>query len=132
MNYLSPTLRDTPWTPEEDRLLVQKHRDFGSKWVQIALFFPNRTDAMIKNRFNRLRRRERKHLELLARQDMRLFSFVQSERAFPIAAQAKPTKRLLMPTPEPIRPVIPEPTDSPVWDDELPFVDCFVDPFAWI
>jgi hypothetical protein len=58
LNYLKPTLNTTSWTLEEDTLLIEKQQEYGSRWAQIAKFFPNRTDSMIKNRFNRLQRRE--------------------------------------------------------------------------
>jgi hypothetical protein len=64
INYLAPSLNMAPWTPAEDLLLLQKQREFGCKWVRIAHFFPNRTDAMVKNRFNRLRRNDSKEQEL--------------------------------------------------------------------
>lgn len=60
-NYLCPSLNRSPWTDEEDRLLLQKQKELGSRWVQIATFFRNRTDAMVKNRFHVLKRRESKH-----------------------------------------------------------------------
>ena len=60
MNYLSPMVRNTPWTPEEDELLKQKVSELGQKWVRIAKFFPMRTDINIKNRYLVLMRRSRK------------------------------------------------------------------------
>jgi hypothetical protein len=60
INYLSPALNTAAWTLAEDALLMQKYLDFGGKWVQISKCFPNRTDCMIKNRFNKLQRRGRK------------------------------------------------------------------------
>jgi hypothetical protein len=60
INYLSPGLNTAAWTAAEDALLMQKYLDFGGKWVQIAKCFPNRTDCMVKNRFNKLQRRGRK------------------------------------------------------------------------
>jgi hypothetical protein len=65
INYLKPDLNTEGWTHEDDFLLVQKCAELGRKWVQIAAFFPNRTDSMVKNRFNKLYRRERKQYELL-------------------------------------------------------------------
>jgi hypothetical protein len=64
INYLAPSLNNGPWTPEEDMLLLQKYRELGCKWVHIAKFFPQRTDAMVKNRFNRIQRRDAKDQEL--------------------------------------------------------------------
>jgi hypothetical protein len=58
LNYLKPTLNTAAWTLEEDTLLLEKQRECGSRWTQITKFFPNRTDGMVKNRFNQLQRRE--------------------------------------------------------------------------
>ncbi|KAH0787709.1 Myb-like DNA-binding domain containing protein [Histomonas meleagridis] len=58
--YLSPSLNTSPWTEEEDKLLLLKQRELGSKWVKISKFFLNRTDAMVKNRFQVLMRKMKK------------------------------------------------------------------------
>jgi hypothetical protein len=57
LNHLSPDLNTRPWTREEDALLFEKYAEFGSRWVDIARFFPHRTDAMVKNRFLVFQRR---------------------------------------------------------------------------
>ena len=59
-NYLSPQVRNTPWTPEEDELLLNKVNEIGQKWVRISKYFPMRTDINIKNRYMVLMRRNRK------------------------------------------------------------------------
>jgi hypothetical protein len=69
MNYLSPMLNTAAWTVEEDQLLLEKQREYGSRWAQIAKFFPNRTDGMVKNRFNLLQRRQARVYEVNLRCD---------------------------------------------------------------
>ncbi|OHT07259.1 hypothetical protein TRFO_24674 [Tritrichomonas foetus] len=59
-NYLSPKVCHAPWTLEEDTLLEQKFKEYGPKWVRIALSFPNRTDTNVKNRWLVLSRRSKK------------------------------------------------------------------------
>jgi hypothetical protein len=63
-----PSLHTGEWTLEEDALLIEKQCQLGCKWVKIARFFPNRTDAMIKNRFNLLLRQSQKQGKLEPRQ----------------------------------------------------------------
>jgi hypothetical protein len=63
-NYLAPSLNTAAWTSEEDNLLLAKQREYGSRWAVIAKFFPNRTDGMVKNRFNRLLRRQTRMREV--------------------------------------------------------------------
>ena len=50
-NYLSPNVCRDPWTREEDDLLMDKYREFGSQWSLIAKSFPKRTDVNLKNRW---------------------------------------------------------------------------------
>ena len=50
-NYLDPKLENSPWTPEEEELLAQKRKEFGTKWVYISLYFPKRSINSVKNHF---------------------------------------------------------------------------------
>jgi hypothetical protein len=68
-NYLCPELNSATWSETEDLLLLQKHREMGARWVAMAKFFPKRTDSMLKNRFNCLRRRCRKQGMVLRERD---------------------------------------------------------------
>jgi hypothetical protein len=77
INYLCPNLNTSAWTPDEDAFLMQKYIELGTKWVKIAKFFPHRTDAMMKNRFNKIQRREQKWRELFARRDHMLSAALQ-------------------------------------------------------
>jgi hypothetical protein len=61
--YLSPGINTAKWTDEEDELLLAKYEEIGRKWVLMAEFFQNRTDTMLKNRFNVLLRRARRFHE---------------------------------------------------------------------
>ncbi|EAY09940.1 Myb-like DNA-binding domain containing protein [Trichomonas vaginalis G3] len=49
--YLSPNVNNSPWTPQEDALLLKKYQEYGTKWTIIAKFFYNRTNTNVKNRF---------------------------------------------------------------------------------
>lgn len=57
LNYLSPHLNTKTWTSEEDSLLLEKQKEFGTSWVRISKYFEGRTDQMCKNRFFLLRRK---------------------------------------------------------------------------
>ena len=61
-NYLSPSLNKTKWKVSEDNLLMKKVSEIGKKWVQISKFFHNRTDQMLKNRYNVLIRTYKKSI----------------------------------------------------------------------
>uniref|UniRef100_A0A7S0T522 Myb-like domain-containing protein n=1 Tax=Erythrolobus madagascarensis TaxID=708628 RepID=A0A7S0T522_9RHOD len=45
-----------PFSPEEDRKILQLHIQLGNRWAQIAGQLENRSDNAVKNRFHCLRR----------------------------------------------------------------------------
>jgi hypothetical protein len=57
-HYLSPSLRRDEWSVGEDRLLTAKYLELGGRWILMVPYFPNRTDTMLKNRFQMLMRME--------------------------------------------------------------------------
>ena len=63
-DYLSPGIKNQPWTVEEDNLLKQKYSEFGPKWTTIAKFFDARTDVNVKNRWTILNQRMLKSQKL--------------------------------------------------------------------
>lgn len=56
-HYLSPSINNSEWTDEEDRILLQKFDEYGPKWVAISNCLKNRTDISVKNRWIVLMRR---------------------------------------------------------------------------
>ena len=66
-NYLDPNINCSPWIPEDDKLLLEKQKELGSKWVAISKFFVGRTDAAVKNRWQLLDRKLRRENDLLIR-----------------------------------------------------------------
>lgn len=53
-NYLSPEIKNGPWTKEEDELLREKYNEYGPHWSSISKFFKSRSDVNIKNRWSAL------------------------------------------------------------------------------
>ena len=51
-NHLSPEVRRTSWTEQEDQLLIELHQRYGNQWTTIASFMTGRTDNNVKNRWN--------------------------------------------------------------------------------
>jgi hypothetical protein len=58
-NYLNPTLVHTPFTKEEDDLLIQLQSELGNKWAVISRALPGRTENAVKVRFNILAKSQR-------------------------------------------------------------------------
>ena len=54
--YLNPRLNKSPFTREEDLLLIQLVQQYGSMWVQISKKFNNRSDVQMKNRWKILQK----------------------------------------------------------------------------
>ena len=50
-NYLNPTLKNEDWTIEEDIILVQKYKEYGSRWSKIAKFLRGRSVNSLRNRW---------------------------------------------------------------------------------
>jgi hypothetical protein len=100
-NYLCPSLSTKSWTAEADELLLAKHSQLGNKWVKIARSFPNRTDAMVKNRFAQLQRRESKQQRM--------------------QAKGNPTVMGARPAPRPLFPASEDPLWNVAWDTPFRF-----------
>jgi hypothetical protein len=115
LNYLAPELNTAAWGADEDSLLMQKYGEFGSKWVAIAKFFPNRTDAMVKNRFSKIQRLWRRQRELLIARDPRFFNIARQIAAAAQSAQVKEASA------EPETYFEPEDLGSDFWGDSFAF-----------
>ena len=57
-NYLSPHMEVREWTPEEDKLLLQKLKEIGGRWTMLASFFPGRSGIAVRNRCCKLSRQK--------------------------------------------------------------------------
>lgn len=69
-NYLSPRINTSPWTPEEDRILMLKYLEFGNQWSILSRFFKNRTYSSVKNRFLTIKRLEEKTVKKKSNEGM--------------------------------------------------------------
>ena len=52
-NHLRPACNKGPWTEEEDRLILERVQQHGTKWAKISgLYLPDRPENDIKNRWH--------------------------------------------------------------------------------
>lgn len=49
-NYMNPRLTTENWTPEDDKLLLERYAAIGPHWNMIAQAFPNRSVNCVRNR----------------------------------------------------------------------------------
>lgn len=56
VNYLRLNLNKDPWTKEEEKFHMSKHKEFGNRWKTLSLFFKNRTEICIKCKYQQLTR----------------------------------------------------------------------------
>ena len=67
-NYLSPNIKNGPWTPEEEALLEQKYREIGPRWAKIALAFEQRSDVNVKNHWTAMMNKQARERQMVEQQ----------------------------------------------------------------
>ena len=58
LNHLDTSVRKTPWTEAEDRILLAAQLSKGNRWCEIAKMLDGRPENAVKNRWNSLQNRK--------------------------------------------------------------------------
>lgn len=62
-NYANPDLNHGEWSPEEDKLLMEKYEELGTQWAAISLIMTDRAPNDLRNRWVKLRQLPEDHFQ---------------------------------------------------------------------
>ena len=107
-NYLDPHLTQNEWTEEEDKLIIQKQEELGSRWNAIARFFKGRSGNSIRNRYLMIQRHNEKKAKKASLQQ-RIQNHYQQFQAFPQAQQHSIIQTPILPIEQMQKPIVAKP-----------------------
>lgn len=127
-NYLSPKIQNGPWTPEEEQLLIEKVKEYGQRWANIAAFFEPRSDVNVKNHWTAMVNRQIRERNALVKKSLvgllpdaaNIIAYQQNLVPLPIP-QYQPMQQAIHPSMIPIQqpaPVVTQPP-QPIIPDEV-------------
>lgn len=87
VNHLDPSLKHDEWTTDEDKILFEQYKIYGSKWASIAAHIPGRSANATKNRY-----------KLIQSKNMEMNDHSENDRnkGFPLPIRYLPPIKTLM------------------------------------
>lgn len=125
-NYLAKGINQSPWTPEEDQVLLKAYQEIGPCWSHMTSLFQGRTCVNIKNHYAKIKNK----IEKPEKSDIQ----VENNLNKPNNIIKKPNNLMIPPVVQPnviasvspyiFNPIIPQINQTPIIDNDQSNLVC--------
>mmetsp|Transcript_27372 Transcript_27372/g.49273 ORF Transcript_27372/g.49273 Transcript_27372/m.49273 type:complete len:299 (-) Transcript_27372:4857-5753(-) len=118
LNHLDPSLKKGNWSAEEDLYILERQRQLGNRWSEIARYLEGRNENAVKNRWNSLVKRAEK--ERPSEIDAITYLIGQKQNQMQMVSQVHEspnymiyTPQVMFTPPQPMTPTLSQPMQMP-------------------